>query len=135
MAPLYTQKTDIADRTYIAMELCEGGDLMSRIKNSESFHATNINNIMFQVLCDIAYMHSTNIAHKDLQPETILFQSKRRRYFKNYRFWSSGIISKSEGISKTAAGTVRYSAPEVFKTTSQSRRDIVSWSYHVFLIY
>ncbi|CZT98890.1 calcium-dependent protein kinase 6 [Plasmodium falciparum NF54] len=121
------------DCTYIVMELCEGGELMSRIKNSESFNETYIKNIMFQILCAIAYMHSNNIAHKDLKPENILFKEKGDDTLKIIDFGLAELINKSEGISKTAAGTVLYMAPEVFKKKFTIKCDI--WSAGVIMFF
>ncbi|CRG96276.1 calcium-dependent protein kinase 6, putative [Plasmodium gallinaceum] len=121
------------DCTYIVMELCEGGELMNKIKNSEKFNEKYIKNIMFQILCAIAYMHSHNIAHKDLKPENILFKAKDDDTLKIIDFGLAELINKSEGVSKTAAGTVLYMAPEVFKKNFTIKCDI--WSAGVIMFF
>ncbi|ETB57755.1 CAMK/CDPK protein kinase [Plasmodium yoelii 17X] len=119
--------------TYIVMELCEGGELMSKIKKPEIFSEIYIKNIMFQILCAIAYMHSNNIAHKDLKPENILFKTDGYDTLKIIDFGLAELINKSEGISKTAAGTVLYMAPEVFKKKFTIKCDI--WSAGVIMYF
>ncbi|SCM22093.1 calcium-dependent protein kinase 6, putative [Plasmodium chabaudi chabaudi] len=119
--------------TYIVMELCEGGELMNKIKKPENFSENYIKNIMFQILCAIAYMHSNNIAHKDLKPENILFKTDGYDSLKIIDFGLAELINKSEGISKTAAGTVLYMAPEVFKKKFTIKCDI--WSAGVIMYF
>lgn len=119
--------------TYIVMELCEGGELMNKIKKPQIFSETYIKNIMFQILCAIAYMHSNNIAHKDLKPENILFKTDGYDTLKIIDFGLAELINKSEGISKTAAGTVLYMAPEVFKKKFTIKCDI--WSAGVIMYF
>ncbi|SBS83625.1 calcium-dependent protein kinase 6 (CDPK6) [Plasmodium ovale curtisi] len=121
------------DCTYIVMELCEGGELMNKIKNSQNFNEGYVKNIMFQILCAIAYMHSNNIAHKDLKPENILFKTKNDDIVKIIDFGLAELINKSEGVSKTAAGTVLYMAPEVFKKNFTIKCDI--WSAGVIMFF
>ncbi|KJP87667.1 CAMK/CDPK protein kinase [Plasmodium fragile] len=121
------------DCTYIVMELCEGGELMDKIIKSSIFNEEYIKNIMFQILCAIAYMHSNNIAHKDLKPENILFKSKGDDTLKIIDFGLAELINHTEGVSKTAAGTVLYMAPEVFKKKFTIKCDI--WSAGVIMFF
>ncbi|SCO67327.1 calcium-dependent protein kinase 6, putative [Plasmodium vivax] len=121
------------DCTYIVMELCEGGELMEKVVKSAIFNEDYIKNIMFQILCAIAYMHSNNIAHKDLKPENILFKSKGDDTLKIIDFGLAELINHTEGVSKTAAGTVLYMAPEVFKKNFTIKCDI--WSAGVIMFF
>ncbi|EUD65415.1 CAMK/CDPK protein kinase [Plasmodium inui San Antonio 1] len=121
------------DCTYIVMELCEGGELMEKIVKSAFFNEEYIKNIMFQILCAIAYMHSNNIAHKDLKPENILFKSKGDDTLKIIDFGLAELINHTEGVSKTAAGTLLYMAPEVFKKKFTIKCDI--WSAGVIMFF
>ena len=54
---------------FIVMELCTGGDLYSRDPYTEEEAARLVRSI----LSAISYMHSKNIAHRDLKYENILF--------------------------------------------------------------
>ncbi|GAW80996.1 calcium-dependent protein kinase 6 [Plasmodium gonderi] len=121
------------DCTYIVMELCEGGELMDKVMNSAIFNEEYIKNIMFQILCAIAYMHSNNIAHKDLKPENILFKAKGDDTLKIIDFGLAELINQTEGVSKTAAGTILYMAPEVFKKNFTIKCDI--WSAGVIMFF
>jgi serine/threonine protein kinase len=57
------------NQIFIIMELCSGGDLYSRDPYTEEEAAR----ILSSVLSALAYMHSKNVAHRDLKYENILF--------------------------------------------------------------
>ena len=53
------------NQIFIVMELCSGGDLYSRDPYKEEEAAR----IVSSILSAIAYMHSKNVAHRDLKYE------------------------------------------------------------------
>lgn len=58
------------------MELCEGGDLFSKIRNQKNFPESKIADIMKQILSGVVYLHKNNIAHRDLKPENMLYDNE-----------------------------------------------------------
>ena len=59
-------------RFYLLTELCEGGDLFSRLEKFKKLDEKEVLTIIKQVLFGIEYIHSLNIIHRDLKPENIL---------------------------------------------------------------
>ena len=53
-------------------ELCEGGDLFTRIEKLKRFTEKLAAHIMEEVLMAINHCHAKNICHRDLKPENIL---------------------------------------------------------------
>lgn len=58
----------------LIMELCEGGDLFSNIKQSRYFAEEKAAHIMRQILSAVNYMHKQKVMHRDLKPENILVE-------------------------------------------------------------
>ena len=52
----------------IVMELCEGGDLFSYIKNQKKFTEMSAAALLRQVISGVNYMHKHNICHRHLKP-------------------------------------------------------------------
>lgn len=57
------------NQIFIVQELCSGGDLYGRDPYTEDQAAR----IVSSILSAVAYMHSKNVAHRDLKYENILF--------------------------------------------------------------
>ncbi|KAG7355129.1 serine:threonine protein kinase [Nitzschia inconspicua] len=113
------------NQIFIVMELCSGGDLYSRDPYTEEEAAR----IVSSILSAIAYMHSRNIAHRDLKYENILFSSASpTAEIKLIDFGLSKIygddLQLTEGV-----GTVYTMAPEVLKGSYTRKADI--WSIGV----
>jgi RIO-like serine/threonine protein kinase len=51
------------------MELLEGGELLSRIKQRKFFTETEASEIMGQLVRAVEFMHSRGVVHRDLKPE------------------------------------------------------------------
>ena len=52
----------------LIMQLCEGGDLFTTIKNQKAFTESKVAEIMKQILSGVVYLHKNNIVHRDLKP-------------------------------------------------------------------
>ena len=59
-------------RFYLLTELCEGGDLFTRLEKYKKLDEKEVLAIIKQVLAGLEYIHSLNIIHRDLKPENIL---------------------------------------------------------------
>jgi len=57
---------------YIVTELCEGGDLFTRIETKKLFSEKFAAHVIEEVLMAINHCHVKNICHRDLKPENIL---------------------------------------------------------------
>ncbi|CAD8080710.1 unnamed protein product [Paramecium primaurelia] len=62
---------------YLIMDLAQGGSLYKEMKNKISLYKREeVQNIMYQILSGLQYIHSKRIMHRDLKPENILFREK-----------------------------------------------------------
>jgi calcium-dependent protein kinase len=52
----------------IVMELCEGGDLFTYIKNQRRFTEKTAASIMKQIISGVYYMHKQGVCHRDIKP-------------------------------------------------------------------
>jgi serine/threonine protein kinase len=60
---------------YIVMELCRGGELFDRIKDTGSYSESDAAAVLRQMVQGCEYMHSHKVAHCDLKPDNFLFMS------------------------------------------------------------
>uniref|UniRef100_A0A7S4N7F1 Calmodulin n=1 Tax=Odontella aurita TaxID=265563 RepID=A0A7S4N7F1_9STRA len=110
---------------YIVMESCDGGDLYARNPYSEKETAK----IVGKVLSAVAYMHATNVCHRDLKFENIMFENKKKNA--EIKVIDFGLSKKfisgkkmSEGV-----GTIYTMAPQVLQGVYTSQADL--WSIGV----
>lgn len=66
---------------YVVTQLCEGGDLFSRIlhhyeKQKKPMTESHVAFMMEQILAATRYCHQRDIVHRDLKPENILFVNR-----------------------------------------------------------
>lgn len=65
------------NNVYIAMELCEGGELLDRIlSRGGRYTEQDAKTIVVQILSVVAYCHLQGVSHRDLKPENFLFTSR-----------------------------------------------------------
>lgn len=110
---------------YIVMESCSGGDLYARNPYSEKEAAK----IVAKLLSAVAFMHSSNVCHRDLKFENIMFESLEKNA--EIKVIDFGLSKKfipghkmSEGV-----GTIYTMAPQVLQGVYTSQADL--WSIGV----
>ncbi|EPX73313.1 CAMK/RAD53 protein kinase Mek1 [Schizosaccharomyces octosporus yFS286] len=108
---------------FIFEELVTGGDLFSYLTKMGTVPEVTCLFIMYQLLQALGYLHSQNIAHRDLKLENILIVSSSDSVFR--------IILTDFGVARcmengkrmsTFVGTLEYTAPEVRDLKGRSRR-------------
>ncbi|GAB4819634.1 hypothetical protein N2152v2_006680 [Parachlorella kessleri] len=99
------------------LELCEGGDLDSYLKQHEALPEKEAKTIVAQVLAGLSYLQPHRIIHYDLKPANILFD--RLGGAKITDFGLSKIVDDghTQGVELTSqgAGTYWYLPPECFE--------------------
>jgi len=102
--------------TVIVLEFAAGGELFEQVCEDHDAHrmSEEVAKIQFyQISHAIAYLHASNICHRDLKTENILMMSKdARAHLKISDFGLSKKFS-STSMLETYAGTPNYMAPEV----------------------
>lgn len=119
---------------YIVQELLGGGELLQRINKSSSFTDSQARHYFRQMVEAVADMHQKGIAHCDLKPENVLFEGPTSEHLKLIDFGFAKSIENNNCLaSSPIAGTLGYSAPEVFEGRSYALESSDLWSLGVIL--
>ncbi|CAG7900716.1 unnamed protein product [Brassica rapa] len=116
---------------YIAMELCEGGELLDRILSKKDSHYTERDAavVVRQMLKVAAECHLRGLVHRDMKPENFLFKSTEEdSALKATDFGLSDFIKPGKKF-HDIVGSAYYVAPEVLKRRSGPESDV--WSIGV----
>jgi len=113
------------DFVHIIMEFCTGGDLIEKIKTEKNLREHTVCNLIFKVLSAIKYCHSKGIAHRDLKPDNIMFESKNETEIeiKIIDFNLSKQQTNKNNM-QSVIGTPYYMAPEVIMGDYNEKCDI-----------
>ncbi|KAL7148051.1 hypothetical protein ABFS83_06G151300 [Erythranthe nasuta] len=118
------------DATYIHLvtDLCDGGDLFDRISSVGRFSEPDAAAILKQLTAAIAYCHRLGVAHRDIKPDNILFDSRGKLKLADFGSAEMFGVSEMSGV----VGTPYYVAPEVLTERSYNEKVDV-WSAGVIL--
>jgi serine/threonine protein kinase len=124
--------TKINGSMSLVLELCEGGSVLERLPYTEDRATT----ITYQICSAIAYLHSKNIVHRDIECSNILFASSSEdSEVKLVDFGSAcelEVIPGHEGafkFLKEKTGSLYVMAPEVIRQKYGPKADV--WSLGV----
>ncbi|XP_059068019.1 CDPK-related kinase 5-like [Cryptomeria japonica] len=115
---------------YIAMELCEGGELLDRIlSRGGKYSEDDAKTVVVQILNVVAFCHLQGVVHRDLKPENFLFTSKEEHaQLKAIDFGLSDFVKPDERLNDIV-GSAYYVAPEVLHRSYGTEADV--WSIGV----
>jgi len=99
---------------YIVCELCEGGDLLERVLDSEwSITESKASQLIRTILNAVQYCHENNIVHRDLKPENFVFKTTDvNSEILLVDFGCAKIVQDNKTYRDTS-GTLWYISPEV----------------------
>jgi len=124
---------------FLVLEYAEGGELFDFVRNKkEPFTETEAKCYFYQILSAIKFMHSIDIAHRDLKLENILLCPTGGKDDEFLVKISDLGLSKSydQSMLRSFVGTPQYLAPEVLvskvRNTSYNNK-IDMWSLGVIL--
>ena len=97
---------------FIVMEYCDGKDLMDYILTKSKLSENESLKLFQQLINALIYLHSQNIAHRDIKIDNMLLDSK-----KNLKLVDFGLSTKysDDELLNQPCGTVVYAAPEVLE--------------------
>ena len=97
---------------FIAMEYCEGKDIMDYILSRNYLTELDALKYFQQLINALFYLHSQNIAHRDIKIDNILLDRN-----KNLKLIDFGLSTKysDDKLLDQPCGTIVYSAPEVLE--------------------
>ncbi|KAL7056523.1 hypothetical protein AAHC03_020708 [Spirometra sp. Aus1] len=105
---------------YMALDFVNGGELFSLIRKEGKFKEDTARFYGSQVILAIEYLHSIDIAYRDLKPENLLIDNSG--YLKLTDF---GFAKMVRGRTWTLCGTPEYLAPEIILSKGYGRA--VDW--------
>jgi ligand-binding sensor domain-containing protein/tRNA A-37 threonylcarbamoyl transferase component Bud32 len=123
-----SERGEVEDCLYIAMELLDGQSLAALIKGGGRLEPAVALDIMLQIIDALGAIHGQNIVHRDLKPENIMISERRGRphYVKLLDFGLAITPAQSRlTMSGVVMGTIRYLPPErISDGTSSPAGDI-----------
>lgn len=119
---------------WMVMEYCRGNELYYYIYEKRRLDLEVTQKLFYQIADAMRYVHSLNLAHRDLKLENILMADSKRTIVKltDFGFVREYNPYKRQFLS-TMCGTTAYMAPEVLKNEKYSGFAIDVWSMGVIL--
>uniref|UniRef100_A0A0R3RMC0 Protein kinase domain-containing protein n=1 Tax=Elaeophora elaphi TaxID=1147741 RepID=A0A0R3RMC0_9BILA len=124
---MYSSKCDERN-LYILFEYIPGGELFSYLRNAQRFPDITARFYACEVILALEYLHSKNIAYRDLKPENLMLT--KIGHLKLTDFGFAKIIHDQ---TNTLCGTPEYLAPEVINGHGYNKA--VDWWSLGILIY
>ncbi|KJP87718.1 CAMK/CAMKL protein kinase [Plasmodium fragile] len=148
-----TNVLETRDKIIQIMEYCDGGDLISYVRNKVHLEELSAQYFFRKIVQGLQYMHRNNVSHRDLKPENI-FLCKRQlsqrektlirigklpscsEYELKIGDFGASCVNEKNKLHHDIVGTLSYAAPEVLgcKTTcgySSQKADV--WSLGIIL--
>ncbi|KAI6126641.1 kinase-like domain-containing protein [Pisolithus sp. B1] len=111
---------ETAQNVYLCFDLCTGGELFDSIFARVQYTEADAAELVRTVFGAIKYIHDCGIAHRDLEPNNLLFRSDpdRPSDIMVADFAMSHIMPDSKfNMLTEVCGAPSYMAPEIFKKT------------------
>ena len=114
----------------IVMEYCDGGDIMKYILTRRRLSELEALNFFQQLINALYYLHSQNIAHRDIKIDNLLLDSNM-----NLKLIDFGLSTKyrDDELLNQPCGTIVYAAPEVLSFREYHGMSADVWSAGVVL--
>ncbi|XP_052037669.1 sperm motility kinase X-like [Apodemus sylvaticus] len=119
-------------KTYLVMEYASRGSLRKHISKCGRLDEEEARSIFRELSLAVHYIHSQNIAHRDIKAENILLD--REGHVKLIDFGLSKRLAAGEKC-KGFCGTVQYCAPEVLDQKEYNVLATDIWSMGIVLYY
>jgi serine/threonine protein kinase len=116
---------------FVIMEYCENGELYDWITSGEPLDDTEIRRIFARLLEGMVYVHSHDIAHRDIKPDNILMDKQMNPKIGD--FGLSHHLTKGSALLRTQCGSILYSSPEILNGDEYDGKAADVWSLGVVL--
>ncbi|KAL3989977.1 cAMP-dependent protein kinase catalytic subunit PRKX [Acanthocheilonema viteae] len=124
---MYSSKCD-GQNLYILFEYIPGGELFFYLRNVQRFPDTTARFYACEVILALEFLHSKNIAYRDLKPENLMLTK-----IGHLKLTDFGFAKVIDNKTNTLCGTPEYLAPEV--TDGKGYDKAVDWWSLGILIY
>ena len=102
---------------YLVLEYVQGGDLYTLLAKNGSIEAHDAKLYASEVVCALSYLHSKNIAYRDLKPENLLLTSTG-----HIKLTDFGLAKEVRERTYTLCGTPQYLSPEMINREGHDER-------------
>lgn len=121
-------------KIFIFMRYAEKGDLLDYIKKYGNVNENQSLVWFSQMVRAIRYLHSKDIAHRDLKCENILLSKRMNIKIADFGF-SRYCVDKNGNnlMSETYCGSAAYAAPEIVRGSPYDPKQADAWSLGVIL--
>lgn len=140
----YLRENSKLPECYIMTDLCSGGTLLHLVKSCK-ISIQMIQEIFFQTLLALKFLHQNNIIHRDIKLENLLLTLKSNEilsYFENNipipktlvkisDFGLSKQVTADEPLSNTRCGSPDYIPPEILLGLEYDGKLTDMWSFGV----
>uniref|UniRef100_A0A2K5QTC7 Protein kinase domain-containing protein n=1 Tax=Cebus imitator TaxID=2715852 RepID=A0A2K5QTC7_CEBIM len=113
---LLIEKMDVPTELYLVMELVKRGDLFDAITSTNIYTKRDISGMLYNLASAIKYLHSLNIVHRDIKPESLLVY-EHQHGSKSLKLGDFGLVTIVDGPLYTVCGTPNYVAPKIIAET------------------
>ncbi|KAM7111399.1 serine/threonine-protein kinase Nek3 [Molossus nigricans] len=112
---------------YIAMEYCDGGDLMQKIKHQKGklFPEDKILHWFAQLCLGVNHIHKKHVLHRDIKSKNIFLTQNGK--VKLGDFGSARLLSNPMAFACTYVGTPYYVPPEIWENMPYNNKSDI-WS-------
>lgn len=117
---------------FIFMDYAEGGDLLKYINKVGIVEESQAKRWFAQLVSALKYLHSIDIAHRDLKCENILISKRGTMLLADFGF--ARVCGEENGnFSNTYCGSAAYAAPEVIRGEPYNPMWADVWSLGIIL--
>ncbi|EAY05744.1 CAMK family protein kinase [Trichomonas vaginalis G3] len=118
------------DFIFLIMEYCANGELFELITKRARLPQYQIRKYFSQLVAAVNYIHSKNIAHRDLKLENIYLTEDMDIRLGDFGFSHS---TEKQALLSTSCGSIYYVAPEVIRGEQYDGQKSDIWSLGVIL--
>lgn len=118
------------DRLFIVYEFVDGGELYDYMMSKQYLTEDEARQFWRQIVMAVKYMHTHNIAHRDLKLENVMLNSRKEIVVIDLGL---GNFMKADELLSTFCGSTAYAAPEMFLCQDYVGSHVDIWSMGVML--
>ncbi|CAG0915317.1 unnamed protein product [Notodromas monacha] len=120
-------------RIYVFMEYAPNGDLLDYVMQCGRLSEQQANVWSRQMGEGVDYLHSRDIAHRDLKCENMLITNNWNVRIGDFGFVTKTFDNGERVLSKTFCGSLAYAAPELIRGDPYDARQADAWSLGIVL--
>ena len=119
-----------AEVIYLVMEYCANGELFTMLADNGRLDEPTARRMFSQIVDGLKYIHSRNVAHRDVKPENILLDEDL-----NVKITDFGLCQQvgPNALLSTPCGSPCYAPPEVLSEKRYDGKKADVWSLGVVL--